>query len=91
MWVWFGAEAERCGVLLYSVKVWGRERDNKLKMSFTDREKASDKALKRLYPFLIKNLHPDVRHELYARDMLTWHDQQTIGKLINRELWFTAR
>ena len=52
-------------------------------MALTDREKAAEKALKHLYPFLIKNLHPDVRNELYARDMLTWHEQQTIGKLFN--------
>ena len=50
--------------------------------STTQREKAAEKALKRLYPFLIKNLPPDVRHELYARDMLTWHEQQTIGRLV---------
>ncbi len=48
-------------------------------MAFTDKEKLADKALKRLYPFLIKNLNPDVRNELYARDMLTWQEQQTIG------------
>lgn len=48
-------------------------------MSFTAREKAAEKALKRLYPFLIKSLNPDVRHELYARDMLTWQEQQDIG------------
>lgn len=49
-------------------------------MAFTDREKGAQKALKRLHPFLIKSLSPDVRHELYARDMLTWHEQQTIGE-----------
>lgn len=49
-------------------------------MAFSEREKAAEKALRRLYPFLIKSLSPDVRNELYARDMLTWHEQQTVGK-----------
>lgn len=49
-------------------------------MAFSDREKAAEKALRRLYPTLIKKLSPDVRNELYARDMLTWHEQQTIGE-----------
>ena len=48
-------------------------------MAFTEQEKAAEKALRRLDPFLIKKLHPDVRNELYARDMLTWHEQQTAG------------
>lgn len=51
-------------------------------MAFMDREKAAEKAVKRLYPFLIKSLNPDVRHELYARDMLTWQEQQEIGKVL---------
>lgn len=51
-------------------------------MSFTDWEKAAEKALKRLYPFLIKKLNPDVRNELYARDMLTWQEQQLIGECL---------
>lgn len=51
-------------------------------MAFTVREKAAEKALKRLFPTLIKSLNPDVRNELYARDMLTWHEQQTIGECI---------
>lgn len=55
-------------------------------MAFTDREKAAQKALRRLYPFLIKSLNPEVRNELYARDMLTWHEQQTIGEFINTKL-----
>ena len=57
-------------------------------MAFTDREKLAEKALKRLYPFLIKNLNPDVRHELYARDMLSWMEQQTIGELLQAEMRF---
>ena len=57
-------------------------------MAFTDREKLAEKALKRLYPFLIKNLNPDVRHELYARDMLSWQEQQTIGEYLIIRIMF---
>lgn len=48
-------------------------------MAVPDKAKAVSRALRRLQPFLVKNLTPDVRHELYARDMLTWHEQETIG------------
>ncbi len=54
-------------------------------MADREREKAASKALRRLTPFLVKNLSTDVRHELYARDMLTWHEKDTIGK----EIWCT--
>ena len=49
-------------------------------MAYTDREKRAKKALRHLYPFLIENLTPNIRHELYAKDMLTWQEQQTIGE-----------
>ena len=60
-------------------------------MAFTAREKAAEKAVRRLTPFLIKNLNPDVRHELYARDMFTWLEQQTIGMLIYLPHWQKER
>ena len=46
---------------------------------FTEREKAADKALKRLTPTFMRMLSADVRHELYGRDMLTWHEKEKIG------------
>jgi len=49
-------------------------------MAEAEKEKAVTKALKRLTPYLIKNLSPDVQYELYARDMLTWHEKDTIGE-----------
>lgn len=45
---------------------------------FTPREKAAQKALKRLHPVLMRMLSPDVRHELYGRDMLTWNEKERI-------------
>ena len=52
-------------------------------MALFNEEKAVSKALRRLQPYLVKNLSPDVRHELYAKDMLTWHEQETIGMYIS--------
>ena len=49
-------------------------------MADPEKEKAVSKAIKRLHPYLVKNMSADVRHELYARDMLTWHEKETIGK-----------
>ena len=48
-------------------------------MSLSEREKAAEKAMRRLTPTLMKKLSADVRHELYGRDMLTWHEQERIG------------
>ena len=50
-------------------------------MAEAEKEKAVTKALRRLTPYLIKNLSTEVRHELYARDMLSWHEKDTIGEL----------
>jgi len=48
-------------------------------MSFTEREKLADKALRKLTPTLMRMLSADVRHELYARDMLAWAENERIG------------
>jgi len=50
-------------------------------MAEAGKEKAVAKALKLLTPFLTKKLPPYVCHELYARDMLTWHEKDAIGEL----------
>ena len=50
-------------------------------MAFTERERAHQKAFKRLYPVLMRMLSPDVRHDLYGRDMLTWTEKQRAGRL----------
>ncbi len=49
-------------------------------MSLTEREKTAEKALRRLTPSLMKGLSPDIRHELYGRDMLTWNEKERIGE-----------
>ncbi len=50
-------------------------------MSYSDREKAAEKALRKLTPALMRGLSANVRHELYGRDMLTWNEKEKIGKV----------
>ena len=49
------------------------------KMSSSEKEKALDKAMRRLAPVFMRKLNPDVRHELYGRDQLTWMEYERIG------------
>ncbi len=57
-------------------------------MSLTEREKTAEKALRRLTPSLMKGLSPDIRHELYGRDMLTWNEKERIGEnLLAQQSW----
>ena len=56
-------------------------------MAFSQREKDAEKALRRLTPVFDKMLSPDVRVDLYGRDMLTWHENERIlGGLIAASL-----
>ena len=47
-------------------------------MALSQREKDAETALRRLTPVFDKWLSPDVRVELYGRDMLTWHENERI-------------
>ena len=54
--------------------------DQTLKMATTDRERAVEKALRRLTPQFMKLMDPElVRHTLYGRELLTWVEYQSIG------------
>ena len=60
-------------------------------MSFTEREKAADKALRRLTTTLMRGLSPDIRHELYGRSMLTWTEKEKIGEQVTRTIQLVYR
>ena len=47
--------------------------------SRSEKEKALEKAMRRLTPVFMRKLSPDVRHELYGRDQLTWMEYERIG------------
>jgi len=49
-------------------------------MSSSEREKALDRAMRRLTPTFMRKLSPDVRHELYGREQLTWMEYERIGR-----------
>ena len=49
-------------------------------MSRTEREKALEKAMRRLTPVFMRKLSADIRHELYGRDQLTWMEYERIGR-----------
>ena len=50
-------------------------------MSFTEREKAAQTALRHLNKALYKNLSADIRVDLYGKDILTWSENERIGML----------
>lgn len=56
--------------------IWRRRE----KMSSSEREKALDRAMRRLTPTFMRKLSPDVRHELYGREQLTWMEYERIGR-----------
>lgn len=39
-----------------------------------------ERALRRLTPTFMRKLSPDVRHELYGREQLTWMEYERIGR-----------
>ena len=48
-------------------------------MSFTEREKAAQKALRHLNKAFYKMLSADIRIDLYGKDILTWNENEKIG------------
>lgn len=53
------------------------------KMTTTDRERTVERAMRRLTPAFHKHMNAkDVRHELYARDQLTWVENERIGACV---------
>lgn len=48
-------------------------------MSFTEREKAAETALRHLNKTLYKKLSADIRIDLYGKDVLTWSENEKIG------------
>ena len=56
----------------------GRSEGGKMS-SRSEKEKALEKAIRRLTPVFMRKLSPDVRHELYGRDQLTWMEYERIG------------
>ena len=47
-------------------------------MALSQREKEADTALRHLTAAFHRMLSPDVRIELYARDILTWNENEKI-------------
>ena len=48
-------------------------------MSFSEREKAAETALRHLNKVFYKKLSADIRIDLYGKDILTWNENERIG------------
>ena len=42
-------------------------------------EERAEGAHRRLTPTFMRKLSPDLRHELYGRELLSWHENEKIG------------
>jgi hypothetical protein len=48
-------------------------------MSFAEREKAAETALRHLNRTLYRKLNANIRIDLYGKDILTWSENEKIG------------